>query len=115
MLLVDVPALRLSPWLIAFVVASALVFYVVVMTVVLRAQAGQAQEGADQVVGKRAVVRSMLNPEGHVFVDDALWRARAPEGAGKVRNGTVVRIVGLDDRLTLQVELDDTKADAETS
>lgn len=114
-LLVDVPALRLSPWLIGFVVLSTLIFYVVVMTVVLRAQAGQAQEGADQVVGKRAVVRSMLNPEGHVFVDGALWRARAPEGAGKVKNGTIVRIVGLDDRLTLEVELDDAKADAETS
>lgn len=116
LLLFDGPdVLRLSPWLIAFVVASTLIFFVVVMTVVLRAQAGQAQEGADRVVGKRAVVRSMLNPEGHVFVDGALWRARAPEGAGKVKTGTVVRITGLDDRLTLQVELDDEKADAGTS
>ena len=115
-LLFDGPdALKLSPWLIAFVVVSAGVFFVIVMTVVLRAQAGQAQEGADQVVGKRAVVRSMLNPEGHVFVDGALWRARAPEGAGKVKTGTVVRITGLDDRLTLQVELDEQKAEAETS
>lgn len=105
--------LRLSPWLIAFVVASALVFFVIVMTVVLKAQAGQAQEGADKVVGKRAVVRSILNPEGHVFVDGALWRARAPEGAGRVKTGTVVRVVGLDDRLTLQVELDPETAAAE--
>lgn len=105
--------LRLSPWLIAFVVASALVFFVIVMTVVLKAQAGQAQEGADKVVGKRAVVRSILNPEGHVFVDGALWRARAPEGAGRVKTGTVVRVVGLDDRLTLQVELDSETAAAE--
>ena len=113
-LLIDAPELRLSPWLIAFVVISAIVFFVIVMTVVLRAQAGPAQEGADQVVGKRAVVRSMLNPEGHVFVDGALWRARAPEGTGKVKTGTVVRIVGLDDRLTLQVELEDQKTEAET-
>jgi membrane-bound serine protease (ClpP class) len=105
--------LRLSPWLIAFVVASALVFFVIVMTVVLKAQAGQAQEGADKVVGKRAVVRSMLNPEGHVFVDGALWRARAPEGAGRLKTGTVVRVVGLDDRLTLQVELEPENATAE--
>lgn len=116
LLLFDGPdVLQLSPWLIAFVVVSALIFFVIVMTVVLRAQAGQAQEGADKVVGKRAVVRSMLNPEGHVFVDGALWRARAPEGAGKVKTGTVVRITGLDDRLTLQVELDEQKAEAETS
>lgn len=113
-LLFDDPALRLSPWLVGFVVLSTVVFFVIVMTVVLRAQAGQAQEGAELVVGKRAVVRSMLNPEGHVFVDGALWRARAPEGSGKLKTGTVVRIVGLDDRLTLRVELDKAKADAET-
>jgi membrane-bound serine protease (ClpP class) len=100
------PALRLSGWLIAFAVVSVVVFFVIVMTVVLRAQAGQAQEGAETVLGKRAVVRSILNPEGHVFVDGALWRARAPEGSGKVKTGTLVRVVGLDDRLTLEVELE---------
>jgi membrane-bound ClpP family serine protease len=49
----------------------------------------------------------MLNPEGHVFVDGSLGRARAPEVAGKVKTGTVVRVVGLDDRLTLEVAVDD--------
>jgi len=106
--LFDGPALlRPSPWMVVPVVAFTVVFFVVIMTTVLRAQGSQALAGAETVVGKRAVVRSMLNPEGHVFVDGSLWRARAPEAAGKVKTGTVVRVVGLDDRLTLEVTLDD--------
>jgi membrane-bound serine protease (ClpP class) len=103
--------LRISPWLIGGVVAWNLVFFVVIMTTVLRAQAGQAMTGAEGLVGKVGVVRSMLNPEGHVFVDGALWRARAPEGTGKVKTGTRVRILGLrDGGLTLDVELLDESA-----
>jgi membrane-bound serine protease (ClpP class) len=97
--------LRLSPWLIAAVVAACVVFFVVVMTVVLRAQGNQALAGAQSVVGSVGVVRSMLNPEGHVFVRGGLWRARAPSTAGKVRTGTTVRVLGVNDQLTLDVEI----------
>ncbi|MDP9405885.1 MAG: hypothetical protein M3O86_04670, partial [Actinomycetota bacterium] len=99
--------LRLSGWLLGAVVAFTVVFFVVVMTTVLRAQGNQALAGAEGLAGKVGVVRSMLNPEGHVFVDGALWRARAPDSAGKVRTGTRVRILGVNDRLTLDVELVD--------
>lgn len=97
--------LRVSTWVIIGVVAFNITFFVVIMTNVLRTQGNQASAGAENLVGKQAVVRSMLNPEGHVFVEGALWRARAPEAAGKVSTGTVVRIVALDDRLTLEVEV----------
>jgi membrane protein implicated in regulation of membrane protease activity len=56
----------------------------------------------------------MLNPEGHIFVNGALWRARAPEGAGKVSTGTKVRVLGVNDRLTLDVEIVDESATDET-
>ncbi|HVL99380.1 MAG TPA: NfeD family protein [Egibacteraceae bacterium] len=102
----------LPGWLALLGVASAVVFFVPVMTMVLRAQSSQAMAGADRVVGKSGVVRSMLNPEGHVFVDGALWRARAPEAAGRVKTGTPVRVIGLNDRLTLDVELVDSPQEA---
>ena len=94
-------------WVIAGVVVFAVVFFVVIMTTVLRAQGGQARAGVARVTGKHGVVRSMLNPEGHVFVDGALWRARAPEAVGRVRTGTPVKVVGTRDGLTLDVELVD--------
>lgn len=98
-------ALRISPWLVVGVTVLCVVYFVVIMTAVLRAQGNQALAGAEQVIGKVGVVRSVLNPQGHVFVGGALWRARAPEDAGKVRTGTKVRVVGMEDGLTLDVEL----------
>jgi membrane-bound serine protease (ClpP class) len=106
--------LRVSPWVLGMVVLFAVVFFVVIMTTVLRAQGNQAMAGAENLVGRTGVVRSMLNPEGHVFVQGALWRARAPESAGRVKTGTVVRVVGLNDALTLDVELVDSDDPAVT-
>ena len=99
--------LRVSPWVIVPVVLFNVLFFVVIMTTVLRAQTSQAMLGAEGMQGQVGVVRSMLNPEGHVFVNGALWRARAPEGAGRVSTGTKVRVLGVNDRLTLDVELVD--------
>lgn len=106
------PIVSLPGWLAILGTVSALLFFVPVMTMVLKAQGSQAMVGAERVIGKSGVVRSMLNPEGHVFVDGALWRARAPESAGKVKTGTQVRVIGLNDRLTLDVELVDAAREA---
>jgi membrane-bound serine protease (ClpP class) len=108
--------LRISPWVIAAVTVFNVVFFVGIMTTVLRAQGNQALAGAEGLVGKTGIVRSMLNPEGHIFVDGALWRARAPQAAGKVRTGSAVRIVRLNDALTLDVEVvDAVEAPAQTA
>lgn len=106
--------LRVSPWVIGPVVLFNVVFFVVIMTTVLRAQTSQAMLGAEGMEGQIGIVRSVLNPEGHIFVNGSLWRARAPESAGRVRTGTRVRVVGLNDSLTLDVELVDSEADEQT-
>ncbi len=100
------PPLQASPWALGVGVLATVLFFVVLMTVVLRTQGEQEMAGAEAVVGSTGVVRSMLNPSGHVFVDGALWRAHAPEGAGKVKTGTQVRVTGVDHEATsLAVEL----------
>ena len=109
-LLFSSDVLRVSPWVIAPVVLFSVVFFVIIMTTVLRAQSSQAMLGAEGMQGKVGVVRSMLNPEGHIFVNGALWRARAPDAAGKVKTGTKVRVLGVNDRLTLDVEIVDDNA-----
>jgi membrane-bound serine protease (ClpP class) len=100
-------SLRPALWLIVSTVAFVVLFFVVIMTTVLRAQGRAATVGAQALVGKVGVVRSMLNPEGHVFVNGALWRARAPDAAGRVKTGTTVRVLRMNDRMTLDVELVD--------
>jgi membrane-bound serine protease (ClpP class) len=98
-------ALRPSAWLLATVSVATVAFFVVVLTVVLRSQGSQSSSAAGDLVGKTGIVRSVLNPEGHVFVNGGLWRARAPEDAGKVKTGTRVRVTGNED-VTLTVELE---------
>ncbi len=106
-LLFSSDVLRVSPWVIVPVVLFNLLFFVVIMTTVLRAQSSAAMLGAEGMEGKIGVVRSMMNPEGHIFVNGALWRARAPESIGKIKTGTKVRVLGVNDRLTLDVEVVD--------
>ncbi|HEU0132777.1 MAG TPA: NfeD family protein [Mycobacteriales bacterium] len=99
------PALRPAVWAIAVGVLGSLVFYGVVMTVVLRALRGQAGQITEALVGRSGEVRSTLNPQGHVLVEGALWRARAVGWEGPVAAGTPVRITGIDaEALVLDVE-----------
>ena len=104
------PALQLPGWLVASTTLGALVFFVLVMTTVLRAQAGPEGTDVTELVGRTGVVRSMLNPEGHVFIDGALWRARAADvagdGAAVVRVGTAVRVQGVDGPVIIVGSLD---------
>ncbi len=97
-------AVQLDAWLIALVVAAAVVFFVFIMTTVLRAQGVQTRAGMEAVMGRTGVVRSVLNPQGHVFVGGTLWRAQAPDELGPIRTGTEVRVTGRADELTLRVE-----------
>jgi membrane-bound serine protease (ClpP class) len=97
-------AVGLATWLIALVVAASVVFFVFIMTPVLRAQGVQTRASMASVAGSTGVVRSVLNPQGHVFVGGVLWRAQAPDEAGQVRTGTAVRVTGAADELTLLVE-----------
>jgi membrane-bound ClpP family serine protease len=98
------PALRPALWAILVGTLGSLVFYGVIMTVVLRAIRGQAGLG-QALVGRAGEVRSTLNPQGHVLVEGALWRARALEWDGPVAAGTPVRVTGVDEAaLVLDVE-----------
>jgi len=101
----DGPALRPALWAIVTGVVGSLVFYGVIMTVVLRALRGQSANLGKALVGRHGEVRSTLNPQGHVLVEGALWRARALEWDGPVAAGTPVRVTGVDEEaLVLDVE-----------
>jgi membrane-bound serine protease (ClpP class) len=94
-------ALALNGWLIAATTLTVAVFFVFVMTTVLRAQAGPEGVVVDDLVGKLGVVRSVLNPEGHVYIDGALWRARWTGEAKRAKVGTPIRVHAVDGPVVL--------------
>jgi len=99
------PAMRLPIITIIIGVVSVLIFFAVVMTVVLRALRGQSAEMGKALLGRIGEVRSTLNPQGHVLIEGALWRARAIEWDGPVDTGTRVQVTGVDpEALILDVE-----------
>jgi membrane-bound serine protease (ClpP class) len=93
--------LALPWWLVAATTATALVFFVFVMTSILRAQAGPEGVAVDDLVGKPGIVRSVLNPEGHVYIDGALWRARWTGNTRRAKVGTPVRVHAVDGPVVL--------------
>jgi membrane-bound serine protease (ClpP class) len=58
--------------------------------------------GSEELVGSVGEVRSPLDPEGQIFIQGALWRARAI-GIGEIGPGNRVRVRAVDG-LTLEVE-----------
>jgi len=93
-------SLALSPWLVGTTSLVTIIFFVIVMTIVLRAQAGPPAEDLFALVGREGVVRSVLDPEGHVYVDGALWRARST-ATGRMATGTRVVVEGTDEGVLL--------------
>ena len=58
--------------------------------------------GWEQLVGETGEVREPLDPDGQIFIDGALWRARTT-GPDTIGPGNRVRVRSVDG-LTLQVE-----------
>jgi membrane-bound ClpP family serine protease len=92
-------ALGIRWWLVALGVVSTLVFFVPVMTFVKRSRLSPTeQKEARALLGQPGRVRSVLNPEGFVWVADELWRARSEDG-DKVRVGENVVVSGIEGSL----------------
>ncbi|MEX2549062.1 MAG: NfeD family protein [Nitriliruptoraceae bacterium] len=93
--------LALPWWLVVAATTAALAFFVFVMTSVLRAQAGPEGVAVEDLIGRPGIVRSVLNPEGHVYIDGALWRARWTGDTKRAKVGTPVEVHGVDGAVVL--------------
>jgi membrane-bound serine protease (ClpP class) len=95
------PELQVSRWLIVSLAAILAVFTMFIAVNVLRIRMMPAQTGPEKIVGKEAVARSALAPQGFVFVDGEYWSAEAEDGPVQPgENVIVTAIKGL--RLTVR-------------
>jgi membrane-bound serine protease (ClpP class) len=94
------PLFTVNPWLIAVVVLLVAGFFAFAIQKVLKARRRQASTGREELIGKTAVVRIALAPEGEVFFKGELWTAVSEKG--RVKPGEEV-IISKVDGLTLYV------------
>jgi membrane-bound serine protease (ClpP class) len=94
------PLFSVDPWLIAVVVIIVAGFFAFVVQRVVRIHRRQASTGREELLGKTAVVKVPLEPEGEVLFKGELWTAVADKGKVKAGEEVVINKV---DGLTLHV------------
>jgi membrane-bound serine protease (ClpP class) len=82
------PGLEVNRWLISGLAAGLGVFFTFVAINVVRARRLPVTIGPESIVGRRAVVRSPLNPRGFVLLNGEYWQAESEEG--EIQPGEVV-------------------------
>jgi len=87
------PDFQVSRWLIYGMAAGMGVFFLMVISTLIRTRRMPAATGSQALMGKRAVARSPLDPQGFVFLEGERWRATAEDGP--VDEGETVTIVGV--------------------
>ena len=87
---------RVSPWLIAIVVILIAGFIIFALQRVIKAHRQQATTGREELVGKTAIVKQGLKPEGFVMFKGELWTAVSESGpVGVGEEVIIIRVNGL--------------------
>jgi len=92
----------IGPGLITLGLLSVVTFFLVGRKVLEAHRDEPVRTGPEELVGAFAEARTALDPEGQVWIEGALWRARLVEGAGPLRAGDRVRVEAVEG-LTLVV------------
>jgi len=88
------PLFQVNPWLIATTVIVITLVFVFVISRIIRAHRRQAATGREELVGKTAVAKEVLDPEGIVLLKGERWTAILEEG--KVKPGDEVTVTNVD-------------------
>jgi len=88
------PLFQVNPWLIATVVIVITAIFAFVISRIIRAHRRQASTGREELVGKTALVKVALDPQGMVLFKGERWTAEAKEGP--VEPGETVTIDRVD-------------------
>jgi membrane-bound serine protease (ClpP class) len=103
----DSDAYEISVPIVIFTAALLGSFFAWVISKAVQTRHRRVYTGSEELIGERAVVRSALDPVGHVFVKGALWRATGADSASfGVGDEVVVERV---DGLTLTVKKPETE------
>ena len=88
------PEFQVSRWLIYGWAAVIGVFFLMIMSTILRMRRMlPAKTGAQALIGRTAVARSPLEPSGQVFLQGERWQATSEDGPVQVGEKVIVTAV----------------------
>jgi membrane-bound serine protease (ClpP class) len=87
------PEFQVSKWLVYGLGASIGAFFLFVITSIIRIRRQPVVVGSHTLIGRRAVTRSPLDPDGMVFVDGEYWTATLEDGSAEEGEEVVVTAV----------------------
>jgi membrane-bound serine protease (ClpP class) len=88
------PAYPPGAWMIILAIAASVAFIWYSLTAVVRGRFATPTVGREELLGRRCLAVSDLDPEGVVIIDGARWSATADRGV-MIGSGAAVEIVGL--------------------
>lgn len=90
------PLFSIDPWLITAVVIIIAAFFAFIITSIVRAHRRQAATGREELVGKKAIVKAALEPEGMVLFKGERWTAILEQGRAEPGDEVIItRVDGL--------------------
>jgi membrane-bound serine protease (ClpP class) len=90
------PEFQVSRWLLIGLAAAMGAMVLFVLVNIMRIRTMPAQVGVESLVGREAVTRSTLDPEGFVFFDGERWSAESEEGViGEDERVVITEVHGL--------------------
>jgi membrane-bound serine protease (ClpP class) len=84
------PEFQVSRWLIYGWAAVIGVFFLMIMSTILRMRRMPATTGIQSLIGRAAVARSPLEPSGQVFLQGERWQATSEDGPVQVGERVIV-------------------------
>ncbi len=93
--------MEISMELIIFIIVLTTLFFLVVITLGIKAQKRKPVTGLEGLIGEKGVVVSKLNPEGEIIVHGEYWKAESDENG--INKGNLIEVIGVDN-LKLKVK-----------
>ncbi len=94
--MIPITAVYINPWLLTFMILIIIAFIVFAVIRVVRAHQRKIAAGKEDLIGRKAIVKTPLNPKGTVFVEDELWTAVIENGTAEPEEEvTITKVDGL--------------------
>ena len=84
------PVFRVDPWLIATVTITITLVFGFVVNRAISAHRRQAKTGREELIGKTAIAKEILDPEGTVFFKGERWTAVSESGRVETREEVII-------------------------